>query len=95
MKRSLKNIIIIVLVILMGVSMFITMNYVKNHTSNNNTMPNINNNASYTANTEIKEDTEINSGEYKSSSSDENTILVSKGTSTISNIKSSSEYCSR
>lgn len=95
MKRSLKNIIISVLVILMGASMFITMNYAKNHTSNNNTMPNMNNNASYTANTEIKKDTEINSGEYKSSSSDENTILVSNGTSTISNIKSSREYCSR
>lgn len=56
---------------------------------------NMNNNASYTTNTETKEDTEINSGEYKSSSSDENTVLVSNGTSTISNIKSSSEYCSR
>lgn len=54
--------------------------------SDKNNGMNMNNNATYTANTEIKEDTEINSGEYKSSSSDENTILVSNGTSTISNI---------
>ena len=56
--------------------------------SNNNNNMNMNNNsnATYSAKTEIKEDTEIDSGEYKSSSSDENALLVSNGTSTLSNI---------
>ena len=54
--------------------------------NNNNNNMNNNSNATYSANTEIKEDTEIDSGEYKSSSSDENAILVSNGTSTLSNI---------
>lgn len=54
--------------------------------NNNNMNMNNNSNATYSAKTEIKEDTEIDSGEYKSSSSDENAILVSNGISTLSNI---------
>ena len=54
--------------------------------NNNNMNMNNNSNVTYSANTEIKEDTEIDSGVYKSSSSDENAILVSNSTSTLSNI---------
>ena len=65
---------------------YITKNvFLTSSTSNKSSMSN-NSNATYSANTEIKEDTEIDSGEYKSSSSDENAILVSNSTSTLSNI---------
>ena len=65
---------------------FITKNYFLN---NNNIENNINNNnskISYTATKEITESTTIDKGDYESIASDENVLLISNGTSTISNI---------
>lgn len=47
---------------------------------------NMNSNISYSSVTEIKEDTQIDSGNYVSSNSDENAILVTSATATLNNI---------
>ena len=47
---------------------------------------NMNSNISYSSVTEIKEDTQIDSGNYVSSDSDENAILVTSATATLNNI---------
>lgn len=67
--------------------------FITNNTSNNssfkpndNMNSNTNSNISYSAVTEIKEDTQIESGSYESSNSDENAILVSSSTTTLKNI---------
>lgn len=51
------------------------------------TMPNDSSNISYNGNTTITDDQTIESGEYSSSTADENAIIVSTGTTSLSNIE--------
>ena len=83
-KKTLTYIIVIVvLVIILGIMWYVIIN--DNNTSNNNTMPNMNNNstATYSASKEISSDEDIDGGNYKSSTADQNAILLT------GNIKSS------
>ncbi len=83
-KKTLTYIIVIViLVIILGVMWYVIIS--DNNTSNNNTMPNMNNNstATYSASKEISSDEDIDGGNYKSSTADQNVILLT------GNIKSS------
>ena len=83
-KKTLTYIIVIVvLVIILGIMWYVIIN--DNNTSNNNTMPGMNNNstATYSASKEISSDEDIDGGNYKSSTADQNAILLT------GNIKSS------
>ena len=69
------------------VDSFITKKYFISNSEND--IKNMNNgstNVTYTASKEINESTTIDSGDYNSTESDENAILINNGTSTISNI---------
>ena len=90
-KKTLTYItIIVVLVIMLGVMWFIIISDDnKSNNNNNNTLPRMNNNsqATYSGVKEITSNEDITSGEYKSSTADENTILVTGNIkSTLSNI---------
>ena len=82
-------IIIIILTIILGVLWFLIINTNNNNNSNNNGRPEMNNSskASYSAAKEITKDEDITSGEYESSTKDENAISITGDvTSTISNV---------
>ena len=82
-------IIIIILAFILGVLWFLIINTNNNNNSNNNGRPEMNNssNASYSSAKEITKDEDITSGEYESSTKDENAISVTGDvTSTISNV---------
>ncbi len=82
-------IIIIILAIILGVLWFLIINTNNNSSNSNNERPEMNNNtkASYSAAKEITNDEDITSGEYESSTKDENAISVTGNvTSTISNV---------
>ncbi|MBR2677891.1 MAG: hypothetical protein IKE63_00530 [Bacilli bacterium] len=89
-KKTLTYItIIVVLVIMLGVMWFIIISDDNKSNNNNNTLPRMNNNsqATYSGVKEITSNEDITSGEYKSSTADENTILVTGNIkSTLSNI---------
>lgn len=77
---------------LISTEIYIINNYIKNETNNsvnkNQNGMNQNNNITYSAAKEIKEDTEITSGEYTSEKVDENSILVDGNIKvTLENIK--------
>ena len=82
-------IIIIILAIILGVLWFLIINTNNNSSNSNNERPEMNNNSkvSYSAAKEITNDEVITSGEYESSTKDENAISVTGNvTSTISNV---------
>ncbi len=83
-KNILYIIIIVVLVTILGVLWFLLINNMSNSNSNtnngnNNGVPGLNNNSTitYSAVKEITKDEDITSGEYKSTTADENAISVS------------------
>ena len=83
-KNILYIIIIVVLVTILGVLWFLIINNTSNSNSNtnsnnNNGVPGLNNNSTitYSAVKEITKDEDITSGEYKSTTADENAISVS------------------
>ena len=96
MKKNtvLYTIIIIFLVAILGVLWFLIINNTNSNTSSNNSsqnggMPNMNGSSSstYLAAKEITKDEDLTSGEYTSTTKDENTISVSGDvSSTLSNI---------
>lgn len=86
-KNILYAITIIVLVIILCILWILIIN--NTNKNNNNSSPNMNNNTNitYSASKEITKDEDITSGEYKSTTKDENAILVSGNVvSTLSNI---------
>ena len=89
-KDTIKSVIIIILLsIILGILWFLIIkNTSNNKSSTNNNQPNNNSSAaSYSSVKEITKDEDISSGEYKSSTADENAILVSGDIkSNISNI---------
>ncbi|MBR5662793.1 MAG: hypothetical protein IKX00_03985 [Bacilli bacterium] len=86
-SNKLYIVIIIVLLLILGLLWYLIINNNKSTKSSNSNSSNNNSNntpggngsssASYTAQTEITKDTEITSGSYKSTTKDENAILVS------------------
>ena len=92
-NNVLYAIIISILVIILGIFWFLIIKNTGNNSGNNNDFnnggPGISNNSSitYKASQEITKDEDITSGEYKSTSKDENAIMVSGNVkSTLSNI---------
>ncbi|MBR4262734.1 MAG: hypothetical protein IKQ35_05160 [Bacilli bacterium] len=89
-KKNITYIIIIlVLIIILSVLWYLIINGNKTNTNNDNrNQQNMNNTkASYTASKEITSDEDIDDGEYNSTNSDENAILISGDiNSTLSNI---------
>ncbi len=87
-KKTIYGLSIIILTIILtyGSSLLaINSKSSNSNNSNNSNNPNNQTNTNYTANTEIKEETTITSGNYTSSSADENAILVTADAN-ISNI---------
>ena len=83
-KKTLIYIItIIILIIILGVLWYLII--INNNNSNNNNQMN-NPNTTYSASKEITSNEDITSGEYSSTNSDENAILVSKAKCTLSSI---------
>lgn len=89
-KKNITYIVIVaILVIILGVLWFLIINNSDNSDNRSSHKPggNSNSSISYSSQKEITKDEDIIEGEYKSSSADENTILVSgKVTSNITNI---------
>lgn len=84
-KKYIQYIIIVVLLIILAILWYLIISGSKQSSNN---LPEMNNSsATYSAAKEITSDEDLTEGEYKSTNSDENTILVSGNVkSTLSNI---------
>ena len=87
--KNKKDLLYIIIIIILAITLGILWYLIINNTNNNKTSEPTTNNSSatYSAVKEITQDEDINSGEYKSTSADENVISVSGNIkSTLSNI---------